>query len=178
MGGRMDDEVRVLARAIDQTGDVLDHVHADQLDRATPCEGWDVAALVDHVIAAPGRFVTMMRGEEPSWSAQVPHIVEGWGPAFRVTGDNLIHAWHEREEAAPMSADWQTAELAVHTWDVATAIGYPITRLDPEIATRGLAFMQANLTADNRGPVFGPEQEAASDGGPYEQLAAFAGRTV
>jgi uncharacterized protein (TIGR03086 family) len=173
----MDDEVRVLSRAVDQAGDVLDQVHADQLERSTPCEDWDVASLVDHLIAAPGRFLTMMRGEEPDWSAEAPHVAASWGPAFRVTGDDLVHAWHEQAGGATANADWQTAELALHTWDVATAIGYP-GRLDPEVAERGLAFMRANLTDDNRGPVFAPAQQAAAGAGPYERLAAFAGRTV
>ncbi len=172
------DEVRVLVRAIDQAGDVLDHVHADLLDRATPCADWDLAALVDHLIATPGRFLTMMRGEEPDWSAAPPHVAESWGPVFRVSGDDLAHAWHELTGNAPVPADFQTAELALHTWDVATAIGYPVERLDPEIAERGLEFLRANLTADNRGPVFGAEQQASADAGPYEQLAAFAGRSV
>ena len=174
----MGEEVRVLARAIDQAGDVLDLVHADQLDRATPCADWDVRTLVDHLIAAPGKFLAMMRGEEPDRSADAPHVAQGWGPAFRIAGDDLIHAWHEHEGEAPVSADWQTAELAVHTWDVATAIGYPVARLDPEVAARGLAFMRANLTADNRAPAFGPEQEAGGSDGPYEQLAAYAGRSA
>jgi hypothetical protein len=38
--------------------------------------------------------------------------------------------------------------------------------------------MRANLTADNRGPAFGPEQPAPADAGPYEQIAAYAGRSV
>lgn len=174
----MADEVKVLARAIDQAGDVLDHVHADQLSRPTPCGDWDVAALVDHLVATPDRFLTMMRGEQPDWSAAPPHVAESWGPVFRVAGDNLIHAWHELSGDPAVPADWQTAELAVHTWDVAVAIGYPVDSLDPEVAERGLAFMRDNLTADNRGPVFGEEQPVAADAGAYERLAAFAGRTV
>ena len=41
------DDVRVLTRAVDQAGDVLDQVHRDLLGHPTPCEGWDVAALAD-----------------------------------------------------------------------------------------------------------------------------------
>ena len=172
------DEVRVLARAIDQAGDVLDHLHPDQLGRSTPCGDWDVAALADHLIAAPGKFLTMMQGGEPDWTAPPAHFADGWGPAFRVFGDNLIHAWHQAPADAPVSADWQTAEIAVHTWDLATALGVPVDALDPEVAARGLGFMQANLTADNRGPAFGPEQPAPGDAGPYQQLAAYAGRST
>jgi uncharacterized protein (TIGR03086 family) len=172
------DEVRVLARAIDQAGDVLDHVHADDLDRGTPCADWDVAALADHLVDAPRRFLAMMRAEEVDWSTAPPHLTEEWGPAFRVAGDDLIHEWHEHSGGAPVSADWQTAELALHAWDVATAIGFPVDRLDAEVAERGLGFMRANLTADNREPAFAAEREPGPDAGPYERLAAFAGRPV
>jgi hypothetical protein len=50
--------------------------------------------------------------------------------------------------------------------------------LDPEVAERGLAFMQASLTPDNRGPVFGPERPAPGAADAYGRIAAFAGRTV
>ena len=172
------DDVRVLARALDQAGDVLDQVRSEALSARTPCGDWDLATLADHLVGAPRRFLAMMRGEEIDWSAPPEHVTEEWGPAFRVGGDDLIHEWHEHAAEAPMSADWQTAELAVHTWDVATTIGYPMERLDPEVAARGLDFMRANLTAENRGPVFGPEQVVSEDAGPYEQIAAYAGRTV
>ena len=170
------DDVRVLSKALDQAGDVLDHVRPELLDRPTPCEDWDVATLADHLVAGPGKFLTMLRGEETDWSSPPPHVVEEWGPTFRVAGDDLIHWWHEHAGEASMSADWQTAEMAVHSWDLATAIGVRTDRLDPEIAERGLAFMRASLTEDNRGPVFGPEQSAPAGAGVYEQLAAYAGR--
>jgi uncharacterized protein (TIGR03086 family) len=170
------DEVRVLARALDQAADVLDRVHPGDLGRPTPCEDWDVAALADHLVAAPASFLAMMRGEEPDWTAPPPHVSEEWGPAFRVVADDLIHAWHEHSGEAPVSADWQTAELAVHTWDLATAIGYPLPELDPEVATRGLEFLRANLTPDHRGGVFGPEQAPPEDADAFARIAAFAGR--
>jgi len=173
----MGEEITILSRAVDQAGDVLDQVHADQLDGRTPCADWDVAALVDHLVATPSRFLTMMRGEEPDWSADPPHLTESWGPRFRVSGDDLLHAWHQVDGDPPVPAEFQVAELAVHTWDVASAIGYPVERLDPEVAERALDFLQANLTADDRGPVFAPERETTG-GGAYERLAAFAGREV
>jgi uncharacterized protein (TIGR03086 family) len=172
------DDVRVLSRALDQAGDVLDHVHADQLSLPTPCRDWDVTALADHLVAAPATALAMMRGEQVDWSAPPAHVSEEWGPAFRVVADDLIHAWHEGLGGEGASADWQSAELAVHTWDLATAVGFPLGRLDPEVAVRGLAFMQANLTEENRGPAFGPEQPAGEGAGPYERIAAYAGRPV
>ena len=45
----------------------------------------------------------------------------------------------------------------MHTWDLARAIGRSAP-LDTDVAERGLAFMSASLTDENRGRAFGPEQ--------------------
>lgn len=173
--------VRVLGRALDQAGDLLDHVHPDVLGRATPCADWDVAALADHLVAAPGTFLAMMRGEGPDWSAPDPHVTHGWGAAFRNPADDLIHAWHEverRGEDVGVPPEFQVAEFAVHSWDLATALERPQSELDPEVAETGLAFLRATLTPDMRGDAFRSEQPAPEGAGPYAALAAFAGRTV
>ena len=175
---RADDSVRVLIRALDQAGDVLDRVHADDLPKATPCDDWTVSALVDHLVATPARFLAMMRGEKIDWSAQPPHFAHSWGPEFRNHADDLVHAWHELDGEPPVPAPWQVAEVAVHTWDLATATGFPMEGLDPEVAGAGLAFLRANLQEKMRGQAFDPEQGAPAGAGPYALLAAFAGRVA
>lgn len=173
------DSIRVLSRALDQAGDVLARVRPDQLDAPTPCKDWTVGQLVDHLVADPGNFVLMLRGEQPDWSSPAEEVRSGWTQRFRVAADDLIHVWHQlADKDVPISPDFMTGEFAAHTWDVARAIGLDTDELDPEVAERGMSFMSANLTADNRGPAFGPEQEASSDAGPYERLAAFTGRTT
>lgn len=169
------ESIVVLSRALDQAGDVLTAVHTDQLDRPTPCEDWTVAELVAHLVATPGRFVQMGRGEEVDWSGR-PEAADGVQVAeFRAAADDLIHQWHQRGDTDAPMADWQTAELAVHTWDLVRATGQEVP-LDPEVAERGLAFMKQALTADNRGEAFGPQMPVADDAPPYDRLAAWAGR--
>ena len=75
------DAVRALSHALDQTGDVLAQVHRDHLDRPTPCPEWDVQRLIDHLVVTPGRFLTMMRGQQPDWSAEPPHVDDDWAGA-------------------------------------------------------------------------------------------------
>jgi uncharacterized protein (TIGR03086 family) len=65
--------------------------------------------------------------------------------------------------------------MAVHAWDLVRATGVR-TRLDAEVAERGLAFMSKGLTPENRGEVFAPEVPVADDAPVYDRLAAFAGR--
>lgn len=71
--------------------------------------------------------------------------------------------------------DWQTAEFAVHGWDLARATGQS-TDLDPEVAQRGLDFMSAALTPDRRGAAFGPAVKLPEAAPVYDRLVAFAGR--
>ena len=84
--------------------------------------------------------------------------------------------WRDADDSAsPQSVDWQTAEFAIHAWDLARATGQAPT-LEPAVAQRGLDFMSGALTPDNRGDVFGPAR-ALPEGAPvYDRLVAFAGR--
>jgi uncharacterized protein (TIGR03086 family) len=171
--------VVVLSRALDQAGDVLAAVHPDQLARPTPCADWDVAQLIGHLVAAPVRFLQMARGGEPDWSAVPQPVTAGWAADFRSHADDLIHHWHQAGDAADAGqVDWQTAEIAVHTWDVVRATGQSPRLLLPEVAERGLAFMSAMLTPENRGEVFGPPVQVPDDAPVYDRLAAFAGRAL
>ncbi|QZY30091.1 TIGR03086 family metal-binding protein [Nocardioides coralli] len=173
------DSVIMLNRALDQMGDLIAAVHEDQLGRPTPCSGWAVGQLVAHVLAGPRRFLEMAEGGEPDFSTNPAPPEHGWAETFRESADDLIHHWHqEGEDASPEAVDWQTAEFALHGYDLAKALGRRTDRLDPEVAERGYAYMSRVLTPDNRGQAFAAEQQAPADADPYERLAAFAGREV
>ncbi|MFI5626467.1 TIGR03086 family metal-binding protein [Nocardioides sp. NPDC051685] len=178
------DEAGILSRALDQTGDLLDRVHAETVTRPTPCEQWDVGALADHVIADATRFVTMLRGGEADWGAPAPHVSESWGPTFKVGADDVLHAWDQgpgatrREGGAAVPVGLLVAEYATHSWDLAKALGVPSSELDPEVAEVALDFMTATLKPEMRMDAFDPEVAAPEGAGPYELLAAFAGRRL
>jgi uncharacterized protein (TIGR03086 family) len=167
--------VVVLSRALDQAGDALASIHADDLDRPTPCGDWSVRHLAAHLAAAPEHFLQTARGEEVDWSAPAEVADGQWAGHFRSHGDDLLHHWHDQPHDQAAQADWQSAELGVHTWDLLRALGRPMP-LDDEVAERGLAFMQQGLTADNRGDAFGPEVSVPDTASAYDRLAAFAGR--
>ena len=173
-----DEGPAVLRRALHQLADLLDDVPDAAPDGRTPCPEWDVRALVDHVVAAPPRFARMARGESIDWS-ETPSAGPDPAARFRSHAEDLLRpVADDAASGGPVSLDWQCAELAVHTWDLATAIGRPTADLDAEVAERGLAFVRASLTQDNRGPAFGPEQPAPEGADPYQRIAAFAGRSV
>lgn len=174
-----DEELTVLSRGLEQAASVLDSVGETDPDAATPCADWSVSELVDHLVVSPARFAAMVRGDEVSWSTPTPHAGERPGDEFRQGADALMEAWRAVGDGdAPTGPDWQCAEIAVHTYDLVTALGGATGELDPEVAEHGLGFMQANLTPEVRGPAFGPEQPAPAGADAYQRIAAFAGRTV
>lgn len=171
-----DVRLTVLSRALDQAVSVIDGVQDSQLGDPTPCPGWDVRRLVAHLVAAPARFVEMSNGGQPDWSSDPPIGLDEAGSSFRASADELLATWRAQGQDADTSmADWQTAEVAVHTWDLVRATGQ-VPDLDPEVADRGRAFMSAGLTDDNRAPAFGPEVQVPGDAPVYVRLAAVAGR--
>lgn len=171
--------VVTLRRALDQAGDALASVHPDHLGRPTPCRDWQVGDLVAHLTAAPRHFLTRLQGREPDRSdAPVPPD-DQWAGDFRSAADDLVHHWHQQgDDADAGQVDLQTAEVAVHTWDLARATGQPVDGLDPAVADRALSFLSSMLTDDNRGGVFGPPTPVADDAPVYDRLAAWAGRDV
>jgi uncharacterized protein (TIGR03086 family) len=171
-------DLTVLGIAADQLADLLGRVDDNALDGPTPCAGWTVSDLVDHVVRAPAVFATIMRGEKPDWVATPPRVGRDRVERFREAADGLLAAWQSAEGEQPSPLDWQLAELAVHTWDLATAIDEPTTELDPRVAEHGLSFMRTHLRPEIRGEAFGPEQPAPADADSYTTIAAFAGREV
>ncbi|MCW2796078.1 TIGR03086 family metal-binding protein [Nocardioides sp.] len=170
------ESVVLLSRALDQAGDVLTAIREDQLTLPTPCGDWDVARLIAHVVATPANFVTLSTGGEVDWAAEPAPAGHDYAARFRSGADDLIHFWHQAGDSArPEQLSWQLAELAVHTWDLARATGQT-PQLDPEVAERGLAFMSASLTPENRGDAFGAEVQVPEDAPAYDRIAAFAGR--
>jgi uncharacterized protein (TIGR03086 family) len=171
-----DDDAAVLRRALDQLAGLLDDVPSGRSSTPTPCEDWTLADLVDHVVATPERFARMTRGQQVDWST-TPQVGDDPAARFRAHAEDHLNALREAGGGA-VPVDWQCAELAVHTWDLATALGRPTADLDQEVAERGLAFMRASLTDENRSPAFGPERPAPDGADAYQRVAAFAGRSV
>src|SRR5260370_8838595 len=56
----------LLARALDATGDLVAGVRDDQWDAPTPCTGWNVRDLVNHVVGGNLAFARLPPGHPPS----------------------------------------------------------------------------------------------------------------
>jgi uncharacterized protein (TIGR03086 family) len=194
-GVLMDDSaeaVVMLSRALDQMDALLAGVHDEHLRLPTPCPEWDVESLVRHVLRSVANFVGVARGESADWRREPPALTERWLSDFQSCSHDLLHAWHQHEPPDVVEfpgigevpgrfrIDQQTAEFAVHGWDLWKAMGQPV-KLDPDVAETALGFMSAALQpaarGEHRGMVaFGQEVPVPADAPVYDRLAGFAGR--
>jgi uncharacterized protein (TIGR03086 family) len=175
----MVDQMGVLAlqRALTQAADLLDTVTPDDLGRPTPCPEWDVRALANHLIAQPRVFVTMLQGSPPGWNGREDYA-EHLGDELRTRGNALINLWREIGDTdAPLMVDpdWQAAEVAVHTWDLAAALGRATDGLDEAVAQRAVVTMDRVLGPVRKGRAFADARQAPA--GPARPPTSTSRRT-
>ena len=164
----------IVNRGLDQLGTLLNSVTPEDTERPTPCSQWTVADLSDHIVNSVAGMATMARGGQPDWADSTHH--DDPMSALGEQGRALVEALQAGDSAFPEGM--AAAELAVHTYDLATALGSSTADLDPEVAEVGHAFMTSSMTDDMRGDAFGPEQQAPTEADAYQRIAAFAGRSV
>jgi len=184
------DTVALLERALDQTAGLVAAIEPSQRGLATPCAGWDVRTLVGHLAGRDLRnFLVSARGETPDWQAPDEEIGDDWAAAFRDRAEPLRAVWRaadlDRLVAGPggeaplrSRADQQITELAVHSWDLARAIGRQPAALDPALAEHALGWSRGMLRPEFRGPdkSFGVEVPVPDDAPVYDRLAGWFGR--
>ncbi|MBJ7357975.1 maleylpyruvate isomerase family mycothiol-dependent enzyme [Nocardioides sp.] len=163
----------IVARGLDQCVELLRAVSPDDLQRPTPCSEWTVADLSDHIVNSTAGMATMAHGGAPDWANAAHH--DDPATVLEAEGRALVDALAGSDSFPTGMA---AAELAVHAYDLATALGRDTAGLDPEVAETGLEFMSASMKPEMRGDAFGPEQPAPEGADVYRRLAAFAGRTV
>jgi len=180
-----------LARSLDQMATVLDGTGPDQADLPTPCQGWTVHDLVDHVVNDLGRFTVAVRtGKSPDLS-DPPRVEGNWASTFRDRAPDLLAAWKDAgspneiiklpigEVPRSFVINQEMTEFTVHAWDLVTATGQQI-ELEPALASTALEWARAALRPEFRGEgkAFGPEKPAPEGAPAYDRLAAFFGRDV
>lgn len=168
--------ILALIRSFTQAGELLDRIGPDDLGRPTPCPEWDVLALANHLVAQPRIFVTMLQGSPPGWGREV--LTADFGEELRRRGNVVVNLWREVQDAPMLDPDWHSAEIAVHSWDLASALGVPTDGLDQQVAERAVVAMDRILGPQRTGRAFADARSAPAGSSAYDHLAAYAGRTV
>jgi uncharacterized protein (TIGR03086 family) len=186
--------VALLERAIGYTLGSLVLVGPEDLTRRTPCDRWDLHALLDHMNdsllalreARTGSVVSL----EPLRCHEHPVAAVGRlrDRACRLLGDWSRAQPADSAEAADelvtvgglsvtssLVAAAGALEVAVHGWDVAQACRRPRTVPAP-LAAELLDLAPLLVRPADRPCRFGPPLDAGAHEGPGDRLVAFLGR--
>src|SRR4051812_33016810 len=135
------DLLMLFQRAQAQFTDRVDAVGPGEWD-APALPGWSVADLVAHLTSEQLRVQSLLAGEEPTAvTGRVPADTEellGSDPltAWESAADAALTAWATpgalERTAAVAHLEAMTADLTVHAWDLARAVG-GVTALDAEL---------------------------------------------
>ncbi len=187
------DRRRALLDAYAHAAQVVSAVRADQLAGPTPCPDFDVAALVDHLVGAGWRAVSLGRGETPS-GEEFPHVELGdAADQLSQAGRAAAGAWSDDRLSETTTMPWgetytgstlvdmYLSELVAHSWDLAVATGQPAV-CDESLAMAALDAGRAMLRPEYRnmmgpGSPFGTEQPVDEGAPTLERFAGFMGRS-
>jgi len=186
------DELRSSAReqmqnAFDHFKELVDRVPADVWGNATPCQDWDVRALLNHMTAehlwAPrllagesieqvgGDYDGDVLGDDPiaAWDTAQMKSRESWAAATDDTPVELSSGRTSAEEYA----EQMLLDLTVHAWDLARGAGIAEGPVVADTVMHVLHYVRESGLVGHA--PFGPEVSTDSDN-PQVQLVALLGR--
>lgn len=188
------DPRRFYERAAAQLATLIASVRPAQLADATPCEAYDVGALLRHVVDGTLRMAAVGEGaaveRAGGESTDQGTTEESWPTAYAQARERVAAAWADDAKLdTVVSVPWgdvpgrlalagAVMETVTHTWDLAQALGWRDV-LDEELGGFALGVAQQAVTAERRGAgvPFGPVQPAPEGADVYGELAAWLGRS-
>lgn len=171
--------VSEFAEVVDEVQRLVESIDEPQWAAPTPCDEWDVRALVDHLLDLQRNFRFTMTGEVAPENSTFQDNVAVLVASFEEEGA-LERTVTTRLGEMPGSTALNilTMEHLAHGWDLARALGRT-PAFDEATAERELAFarsMSGKLPPHLRR--FKDPQPTPKDAPAIDRLAAQLGRTV
>jgi uncharacterized protein (TIGR03086 family) len=180
-----------LGAAAARVAALVQNVADDQLSHPTPCGGFTVGDVVDHVGTVAKAFAGKATKAPGSTSGPPPppradNLEPGFRDRIARDLDTLAAAWRN-----PAAWEGQTTaggidmpasvaglvvldELVVHGWDIAVSIGQPYEPSSDEIDA-AIEFA-STFEAPRDGRLFGPVVDVLADAPPLHRLLGLTGR--
>jgi uncharacterized protein (TIGR03086 family) len=159
--------------------------------RTTPCADWDVYRLVNHVVIGGGRYGRLVRGgtrdafiAERQLDALVDGAIAAWESNARTCREAFAEPGALQRTVAFSTGDIPASrllsirivEVAVHTWDLARALGSDES-MNPQLVGFTLAaFIENDLPRGAGGVPFFDEPTHGETSGDLDRLLRLAGR--
>ncbi len=190
----MNDVTTAIHAALTTTAAVVGAVQADQWQRPTPCEGWDVHRVANHLVGG----IRIFAGEVSGTPERAAHDSDWLGAdpvaayARAAAADRAAWARADALEGTitlglgtlpgPLAAIIHLTEVVVHGVDIAVAVDRAdLVDQDQCAALLGLMGRMGGVDAYRVPGVFGPEVSTCADEGgrpPHERLLAYLGRSL
>ena len=177
-------------RALDATGKTMAGIKSDQWGAPTPCEGWDVQALANHVVSGNWWAAELARGKTIE---EVGDRLDG-----DVLGADPTGAYEQSASAAasafeaPGALDAPCAvsygpvpgsvyighrfiDVLIHGWDLAVATGQDTT-IDPDLVEACAAIVEPQAQLLEASGMFGDAAPAPDDADAQTRLLMALGR--
>jgi uncharacterized protein (TIGR03086 family) len=177
-------------RALEAARSTVAGVASDEWASPSPCEGWDVRALVNHVVSgnlwaaelAGGRTIADVGdrldgdvlGDDPLAAYDASAAVAA--AAFEAPGalDSPCAVSYGPVPGA-VYAGHRFLDVLIHGWDVATATGQDTT-LDPKLVAACFDVVRPQAEMLRASGMFGADEPVAVDANPQTRLLALLGR--
>src|SRR6476659_5681362 len=187
-------EVQLLQRVVDETSRVIDNVSDAEMANASPCEGWTVRDVVNHITGGATLFaLSVEQGAVPDevlgrlmGGDNLGDDAQG---AWKVAADHAMDAFEQPgaldktvtlpfgEMPGSVALSIAVFDVLTHAVDIASSTGQQVQDLD--LVETALSMGQQMVGPELRQPgIFDPEQPVASDAPAEIRLLAFAGRRV
>lgn len=195
---------RVLfAAAASTAADLIATIDDSELGILTPCHDFEVAGLLGHLDTVMSRVVALAEGTDPmALPETVPTPADGWHANWVRRINDVATAWADPATLdRTMTLPWASgpgsmllstyvAELTVHTWDLAHALGRPAAFQD-DVLDAALASYHVVLPDANRDerwdaarqfmpegwqPPFNNAVDVAADAPTIDRIVAWTGR--
>ncbi|MFD4357847.1 TIGR03086 family metal-binding protein [Nocardia sp. NPDC058518] len=178
-------------RAVRLSIDAVEAASEARLSIETPCAGWDLRALLEHMGTQNRGFAAAARGANDPAVWVVHHAVDPIGDYVR-SAHEVVDAFAAGEAEtlflpeippghfpAATALGFHLIDSVVHAWDVARSVGHVID-LDSDLAPTALRIAEAVPTGTARlrpGAAFGPALEVADTTATLARILGILGRS-
>jgi uncharacterized protein (TIGR03086 family) len=188
------DSITMMNKVLGETSRIVDGIQPDQLDNPTPCEGWTVRDVLNHITGGAEMF-TIAATEGKVSDEKLGQLMVGdnlgsdYKAAFAAASDRAQQAFGAPgvaekmvtlpfgEMPAGVAVNFAIFDVTTHAWDLAKGTGQG-TDLDPEVLGAALDAAQMMLNDDFRAlGLFGQPVPVPDDAPMQDRLAAITGRT-
>jgi uncharacterized protein (TIGR03086 family) len=159
------------------------------LERTTPCAGWDVRSLVSHVAGFYVAVADGLHGVRVDLVSAMVDLGDDAGRAAENAATRMMGAWREpgaldrtlettiRDMSAALATRIVIGDSLLHAWDLARALSRRFA-MPEDLAAAQLAMMQQYYDPATRGPgrSFDVAVDWPDDAPVQERLVALSGR--